>query len=440
MVELRVDHLREDELRAAGRLPALAGLPAILTVRRARDGGKYAGTEQDRCALLRRLAGQGFAYVDIEEDLQAPDVEDVIGEGRRPDRPLVPRFHRRSRGTSPPGSRGWRAGAGEIPKAAVMPKTCAQLAELLDVCRTAAGSEKVLLGMGDIGFPTRVLAPRLGSSWCYASPTDTAVAPGQVTPVSLEELYRFRSIGPSTAVLGVIGNPVMHSRSPLIHNRGLAALGIDAVYLPFHVPDLDGFWKVADALRVRGLSVTVPHKQAVLGPMVKGDENVRRVGACNTLVRTGVGGSWSGTNTDGEGFLAPLRAAFGGAIPPGLGATVIGAGGAARAVVAALNGAGARVLVLNRTVEHARSLAAEFGVSRRRTGRGGVPGRTGLLRPRRADDERGDVSAAGGRSRARVSGSAERRRSTSWCTRRGRRGSCRGPGMPAAGSSMAARC
>jgi 3-dehydroquinate dehydratase / shikimate dehydrogenase len=360
MVELRADHLRESELAAAGKLPALAGLPAILTVRRARDGGKYAGTEQDRCALLRRLVGQGFAYADIEEDLQAPDVEDAI---RKAGARVVRSFHDFNGVPGDLAARFARLARGprEIPKAAVMPRTCAQLAGLLDVCRTAAGPEKVLLGMGDIGFPTRVLAARLGSSWCYASPTDSAVAPGQVTPVSLEELYRFRSIRPSTAVLGVIGNPVMHSRSPLIHNRGLAALGIDAVYLPFLVPDLDGFWKVAEALQVRGLSVTVPHKQAVLGPKVEGDENVRLVGACNTLVRT-AGGSWSGTNTDGEGFLAPLLAAFGGTIPPGLGATVIGAGGAARAVVAALNGAGARVLVLNRTIAHARSLAAEFGV------------------------------------------------------------------------------
>ena len=78
LVELRADHLRDGELEAAGRLPGRAGLPVILTVRRVSDGGKYAGAERDRCALLRRLVGQGFAYVDIEEDLQAPDLEDVI--------------------------------------------------------------------------------------------------------------------------------------------------------------------------------------------------------------------------------------------------------------------------------------------------------------------------------------------------------------------------
>lgn len=359
LVELRADHLLDTELEAAGSLPGRAGLPVILTVRRVSDGGKYPGSERDRCALLRRLVGRGFAYIDIEEDLQAPDLDDAIRQaGTRVIRSLhdytgVPpglasRFSALARGPH------------EIPKAAVMPTTSAQLAELLDVFTATARRERVLLGMGDIGFPTRVLAPRLGSSWCYASPTAEAVAPGQVTPVSLEDVYRFRSIGDSTAVFGVIGNPVMHSRSPLIHNRGFGALGIDAVYLPFLVPDLEGFWKVADALQVRGLSVTVPHKQAVL-PRVTGDENVRRVGACNTLLRERSGGPWTGTNTDVEGFLAPLLQAYGGPLPPGLGATVVGAGGAARAVVAALSAAGARVLVLNRTVENARTLASAFG-------------------------------------------------------------------------------
>jgi 3-dehydroquinate dehydratase/shikimate dehydrogenase len=248
----------------------------------------------------------------------------------------------------------------EIPKAAVTPTTCAQLAELLTMFAGLGDRERVLLGMGDIGFPTRVLAPRLGSAWCYASPTNHAVAPGQVTPDILEEVYRYRSITPSTAVTGIIGNPVMHSRSPLIHNRGFTARGIDAVYVPFQVPDLEGFWKVADALAVTGLSVTAPHKEAVLGGPVRGDEKVLSIGACNTLFRPGGKGPWNATNTDAEGFLTPLRAAFGGALPSGLGATVIGAGGAARSVVAALTGAGSRVLVLNRTIEKARTLAKAF--------------------------------------------------------------------------------
>jgi len=218
-----------------------------------------------------------------------------------------------------------------------------------------------VLGMGEVGFVTRVLAGRLGSAWCYASPSEQAVAPGQVTPEVLERTYRFRSVSPGTALYGVMGNPIMHSKSPAIHNRGFDETGIDAVYVPFQVPDLEGFWAAADVLDVRGLSVTVPYKTAVLGPNVEPDEAVRLVGACNTLVRRPGLPQWKGLNTDVEGFLTPLRTALGGSIPPGLRATVIGAGGAARSVVYALRTAGVRVLVLNRTRQTGQALAAAFG-------------------------------------------------------------------------------
>ena len=359
LVELRADHLRDSEAAAASSFPARVGIPCILTVRRRSDGGSFAGAERDRVALLRKLAGAGFAYVDLEEDLQAPELDAAV---RKAGARVVRSLHDFA-GVPSGLSRRIAAlarGPGEIARAAVTPRTCAQLAVLLDACRDAGALPRVILGMGEVGFPTRVLASKLGSAWCYASPTAEAAAPGQVTPPALDEVYRFRAIGPQTRVFGVIGNPVMHSRSPLIHNRGFAALGIDAVYLPFHVPDLQEFWKVADSLGIRGLSVTVPHKTTVLEFGVEGDADVRAIGACNTLTRASASGRWIGANTDMEGFLAPLRHALGGKIPPGLRATVIGAGGAARSVVAALASVEARVLVLNRTLDRARRLAEAF--------------------------------------------------------------------------------
>jgi len=249
----------------------------------------------------------------------------------------------------------------EIPKAAVTPRTSAELDIILEASAALRRYPRVILGMGDIGFPTRAFAAWLGSAWTYASPTEQAVAPGQVTPATLLDVYRFRSLGRSAEVFGVMGNPVMHSRSPQIHNAGYAALGLQAVYLPFQVPDAAAFWSTADLLGIRGLSVTVPHKTAVIGPQVIGDDDVRRVGACNTLFRSAGSGPWSGANTDLEGFLVPLREAMGGQVPGGLRAVVLGAGGAARSVVAALTGAGVKVLVCNRTLENARRLASDFG-------------------------------------------------------------------------------
>ncbi len=331
----------------------------ILTVRRARDGGKFAADERERARLLKKLSPGGFAFLDLEADFDAPDLVDgFVASGGRVIRSLhdfqgVPTdleatVRRLGRGPT------------EIPKAAVTPKSSADFLRILRAGEALRGVEKVLLGMGDFGFPTRILAQRLGSLFSYSTPASAhTAAPGHVDPVVLDELYRYRRIGPSTGIFGVMGNPVMHSFSPTIHNRGFAELGQDAVYLPFLVDEISSFLEAADILSIRGLSVTVPHKEAVLAALGRRDNVVQAVGACNTMYRD-PGGAWAGANTDGIGFLAPLRAAFGGTLPRGLGATVIGAGGAARAVVSALVGAGAAVLVLNRTLDKARALADAF--------------------------------------------------------------------------------
>jgi 3-dehydroquinate dehydratase/shikimate dehydrogenase len=358
IVELRADFLDPAELAQAGRFPGMVGLPVILTIRNPPDGGRFVGEERERLALLEKLCGGGFAYIDIEEGCVAPSLEALA---RAHSVRIVRSLHDLNGVPAdlPARLRAMAERHGEIPKAAVTPRSASDLSRLIGAIDDLGQGERVVLGMGDIGFPTRVLASRLGSAWCYVSPPGEAVAPGQIDPQTLEDVYRFRATGPATAVYGLIGNPVMHSRSPLIHNSGFAALGIDAVYLPFSVPDLPGFWGVADGLDIRGLSVTVPHKQSVMDHVKAFDEIVSRIGACNTIIRDGE--AWRGTNTDVEGFLSPLRDAFKGTIPAGLGATVIGAGGAARAVVHGLSSAGFRVLVLNRTPDKARALAEAFG-------------------------------------------------------------------------------
>lgn len=143
------------------------------------------------------------------------------------------------------------------------------------------------------------------------------------------------AISGGTALVGVLGDPVRHSLSPAMHNAALAALGLDWVYLalPTPAPALAEVVRALEALDCRGLNVTLPHKQAVAGLCVECSPLATRLGAVNTLVRRPAGGWW-GTNTDVEGFLAPLReqgfAGRGGA------AVVLGCGGSARAVVAAL--------------------------------------------------------------------------------------------------------
>ncbi|MFO8237449.1 MAG: shikimate dehydrogenase [Prochlorococcaceae cyanobacterium] len=140
----------------------------------------------------------------------------------------------------------------------------------------------------------------------------------------------------TTALVGVLGDPVRHSLSPLMHNVALAALGLDWVYLALPAPAarLAEVMEGLAAVGCRGLNVTIPHKQAAAPLCRELSPLAARLGAVNTLVPHAEGG-WLGTNTDVEGFLAPLR--DGG--PEGWGdrrALVLGCGGSARAVVAGL--------------------------------------------------------------------------------------------------------
>jgi shikimate dehydrogenase len=147
-----------------------------------------------------------------------------------------------------------------------------------------------------------------------------------------------RTIRGSTALVGVMGDPVRHSLSPAMHNAALAELGLDWVYLalPVPAPELAGAVRALAAMGCCGLNVTIPHKQAVAALATELSPLATRLGAVNTLVPRQEGGWW-GTNTDVEGFIEPLGEALGeGESWRGRSALVLGCGGSARAVVAGL--------------------------------------------------------------------------------------------------------
>lgn len=149
----------------------------------------------------------------------------------------------------------------------------------------------------------------------------------------------------------------MHSNSPQLHNTWFKQNKMNAVYLPFETDDPALFLKKAPSMGVFGLSVTIPHKQKVIELAGRVDESVHAVGACNTLVLDAERQEWIGYNTDWKGFLKPVAALD----LTGRSALVIGAGGAARAVVYALINRGANVTIVNRTLSRAQRLAGEFG-------------------------------------------------------------------------------
>lgn len=169
-----------------------------------------------------------------------------------------------------------------------------------------------------------------------------------------------RPITGATLVAGVVGAPVRHSLSPLIHNAWIAAAGLDAVYVPF-APPAGGFRAFAEGLRggaVRGLNVTLPFKEQALALADRPSDRAKAAGAANLLVFE-ADGAILADNTDGLGLLAAFRARITDFDPAAGPIVILGAGGAARGAVAALAEAGAPELrIVNRTVAKAEVLAA----------------------------------------------------------------------------------
>jgi 3-dehydroquinate dehydratase/shikimate dehydrogenase len=344
LVEFRLDRLPELPL---ADLLGHARDRAVVTIRPPREGGHFHGEESVREAALRQALGLGVPFVDVEGD--APFGDAVIADF--PGRVVLSRHDFDGMPADLPGLvRGLAARRPAVVKLAVTPARLTDQLGFTAASAAAPDTPVVLIAMGAMGLPSRILPERFGSCWTYSG---AAIAPGQMRPEVMRGRYRVGQHGASTQILGVAGRPISHSWSPTLHNAALQALGIDAVYLPFEAHDIDDLLQMAEALGVRGLSVTAPFKLDALARATHADDIARRLGAANTLTRSA--GGWVARNTDVEGFLHPLR---GRTALQGARAAVLGGGGAARAVVAGLHDQGARVTVHARRRDQAEALVA----------------------------------------------------------------------------------
>jgi 3-dehydroquinate dehydratase/shikimate dehydrogenase len=346
MVELRLDTVSDPDV--AGALEGRR-LPAIVTCRPEWEGGRFRGAEEERRAILREALDRGAEFVDVE---WRAGFDDLLREsGRR----IVLSMHDFAGVPADLEDRAaaMRATGAEIVKLAVQTSRLCDCLPLFDLGARIGSAGAVLIGMGECGLSTRVLSGRFGSRWTYAGLEQHV---GQVTPGELVNLYRARCITPATSLYGLVGKPVSHSVSPAMHNAAFGATNVDAVYLPFPAADADDFVAFARALRVRGASVTIPYKVALNGRVDQIDEVAERAGAVNTL--RAEDGRWTGRNTDAAAFMRPLRDR----LPlPHARVSVVGAGGSARAVLAALTGTGARVAVHARDRARAEAVAYPAG-------------------------------------------------------------------------------
>lgn len=412
LIEVRLDFLKKapDFKRLLENKPC----PMLATVRRPPDGGKWDDSEEARRMILRQAIVAGFDWIDLETDIADS----------------IPRFGRVRRIISYHNFREMPADLeklheamckqdGDVVKVVVRAQHPNDNLRVLELVKKGL-KPTIAFCMGDLGFPSRILQAKYGAPFTYAAfNKERNIAPGMPSFAEMKRIYHYYDIDAATAVYGVIGDPISHSLSPVIHNTAFRQLGINAVYLPFRVPreTLPAFLQAHEKLPVSGYSVTIPQKEAAAQAARSRDETVERTGAANTLVRIDAG-VFSAHNTDYDGFLESLRAFLptftsvaagpGDIVPPATitarvhlppgalttptavpGSTditqapssgaptaeperqsatvanrvalVLGAGGIARAVAHALHREGALVTIANRTLERAQDLAHEVG-------------------------------------------------------------------------------
>jgi 3-dehydroquinate dehydratase/shikimate dehydrogenase len=384
LIELRLDFLSKapDFKRLLDKRPC----PVIATYRRQQDGGRWSGTEEQRMMLLRQAIVAGFDFVDLEID--------IIHQ--------IPRFGKTQRIVSYHNIR-------EMPEKLelIHQQMCEEDADLVKIVVTAQQpadnlrimallksppKPTVAFCMGDLGTSSRVIGLRQGMPFSYAAfNKERQIAPGMLSFQEMQKIYFVESINAETKVFGVIGDPVGHSLSPLIHNAALRHLGINAMYVPFRVPrgELAAFLDSFKAIPVAGYSVTLPHKEAAAKAATEQDESVAAMGTANTLLAIGARAPSEGAaeslagrsgsddcqlptgfravNTDAKAALDSLVAHLpigpDKAPVPLISRTVLilGAGGVARAIAHALHNEKVAVIIANRTVERGQKLADEVG-------------------------------------------------------------------------------
>jgi 3-dehydroquinate dehydratase/shikimate dehydrogenase len=367
-LEFRLDSLAKPAAALPELMEFLAkhrDVTAIATCRRKQSGGHFVGSLTSELEILLKAAESGCHIVDLEvesaEEARPAALRKFREELRAAGAALLVSFHDFTR------TRDLEKAAERIqafePDFVKVVSTARALADNLAVLKLieerSLSAQVVGIAMGEEGLVSRVLGPRAGAAFTFASFSDGAeTAAGQVTAHVLRDLYRVEQLDQATRVFGVAGNPIAHSLSPLMHNTAFRKENVNAVLLPLKVRALNDLLTLVRELPLAGVAVTMPLKQEVLphlaNPVSKGSVPMtHRIGACNTL-RIGVDGKIVGFNTDVDGVVRPLEKRL---KLRGARIAVLGAGGAARAAVFGLVEQGAEVFIVNRTHETAVKLA-----------------------------------------------------------------------------------
>src|SRR6516225_6973334 len=308
-LEFRLDFLDRPADGAAAIAGFLEHFPdciILATCRRHQNHGKFNGSIEEQLAVLDLAVRNGAHAIDIEIET-AEVAQDRLSAFRG--RTYVMVSYHNFEATPPMDtvvSRVMKVQA-DAYKIVTTARKPSDNVRVLSVAKALPKHRMIVLAMGELGFPTRVLSPVFGGVYTYAAPIFAqGTAAGQVSARHLRHLYHVERLGKTARIYGVIADPIRHSISPAVHNRAFQSRRVDAVYLPFLVTPayLRDFFTLAEKLPMSGFSVTIPHKQKIIRYLDAVDPLARRIGAVNTVWRRA--GKWRGTNTDAAGVTGPL--------------------------------------------------------------------------------------------------------------------------------------
>jgi len=354
IVELRIDYIPDlqNALTCIEKSLKNKTKPVIITNRPEREGGNFKGNEQDRLGLLQKAIELGADYVDVEYD--------SIKQITRRDSSKIIISHHNFKETPHNLNKIYNdicQHKPDIVKIVTYANDITDNIRIFELLKSAK-VPTISFCMGELGYISRIFTSKFGGFLTFASlEKGKESAPGQLTVNELSKIYHFKEINKETKLYGIIGNPVSHSMSPAIHNASFIEKGLNNVYVPLKIANIGTFMKECRRMDFQGFSVTIPHKESVLPFLDNIDHTARKIGAINTIVNQD--GILTGYNTDCMAAIMGLECSLKETNDTlsNKKISIIGAGGAARAIAFGLKEKGCDITIFNRTIERAEKLS-----------------------------------------------------------------------------------
>lgn len=355
LIELRIDHFDAIDLDFLLELRTLFFIPMIFTLRSQSQGGNYKKTESERRKEIEDLANLEPEYFDLESDLPETFIQNI--KHNHPKIKIILSYHNFKE--TPDLEKIYNQMAqikADYYKIAVMAHSSLDTLRLLKWVREK--DNVIALAMGAEGEISRILAPIYGIPWTYAFiEQKQQTAEGQASVQLLRDRYNYHHLSPKTAVYALIGDPVDLSISDITHNQLFNYCSWDAIYIKIKIKiaEVKEFVKLAKNLNIKGISITMPLKEVIIPYLDEVEKDGKEIGAINTLILEK--GVYKGFNTDGKGVIEAIEH-----VKPLLGMeiSIIGAGGAAKAIAFEAINKGAMVTIINRDKDKAIQISKKW--------------------------------------------------------------------------------